>query len=719
MGIAQLSRTGLILGTAFVFILSVCRADDPLFLGGLAAALILGWLIRTKSFRMSAVDWAVVAVLGAECALLTASVNMSRSFIGFKILTQSILFYFILRIGFRSEHNMRSLLGTGCVVIGIMAWIAIVSFALFYDSATRVGFEEIYHFRSIYRPLGYLTNAWGSVLIGFLAVTVLALWHYRHRSVAVAVILFTIVVPVGFGLVISFSRGVYLALFLVGAGVLASMWMVRQNGMRIILMFLVASCLCAIALWPFRTEVLRTVGMTSTISQQRSIDGRMLSEAIACKLFKERPIAGIGAGNYSLGADPYLYQDTDRSFTSFAPDIISQLLVEKGAAGTAVWGVFGIVCLIVFLKQKRKNALAILIAVFLLAIVLREGTFPVFFEYSSLQVIVFTLLAVWQNNLPACHGGSGSCRYATLLPVVASLAIFGLSWNLYFIKKENAAAVMAVEQYNLSIADSHLRSRETLPSLINRSSLNWLHYDKTGNPQWLEAAERDLREAVRLNPRDVQLVYRLACVLQASGQYATALQLIEELVDRFPNNAQYNWTLGCAFQLKGFSEKAQKYLVTAIRLMPDLLNSQEWSNMTTTDTLLAQSVKQALIGTYRPYLNTDPIKLAKYGEIYYFYGEQDYSFLLLSEALKQLPNLSYPWYYLGMIFLNRSDTVQGRVCFMRAAFLSPRVRPAPDMAGIGLTLETGTPQARWMRSYRTKFVRWYQCQMVEAEYTFR
>ena len=719
MGIAQLSRTGLILGTAFVFILSVCRADDPLFLGGLAAALILGWLIRTKSFRMSVVDWAVVAVWGAECALLAASVNMDRSFIGFKILTQSILFYFILRIGFRSEHNMRSLLGTGCVVIGIMAWIAIVSFALFYDSATRAGFEEIYHSRSIYRPLGYLTNAWGSVLIGFLAVTVLALWYYRHRSVAVAVILFTIIVPVGFGLVISFSRGVYLALFLVGAGALASMWMVRQNGMRIILMFLVASCLCAIALWPFRAEVLRTVGMTGTISQQRSIDGRMLSGAIACKLFKERPIAGIGAGNYSLGADPYLYQDTDRSFTSFAPGIISQLLVEKGAAGTAVWGVFGIVCLVVFLKQKRKNALAILIAVFLLAIVLREGTFPVFFEYSSLQVIVFTLLAVWQNNLPACHGGSGSRRYATLLPVVASLAIFGLSWNLYFIKKENAAAVMAVEQCNLSIADSHLRSRETLPSLINRSSLNWLHYDKTGNPKWLEAAERDLREAVRLNPRDVQLVYRLACVLQATGQYGAALQLIEELAARFPDNAQYNWTLGCIFQQDSCSEKAQKYLVNAIRLMPDLLESQEWRDMAAADTLLAQMVKQALIGTFGMYSDADPIELAKNGKIYYLYGEQNRSFILLYEAVKQLPNLSYPWYYLGMIALNQGDTVRSGACFRRAAFLSPRVRPVQDVAGAGFTLETGSPQARWMRSYRTKFVRWYQCQMVEAEYTFR
>ena len=106
MGIAQLSRTGLILGAAFVFILSVCRADDLLFLGGLVAALILGWLIRTKSFRMSVVDWAVVAVWGAECALLAASVNMDRSFIGFKILTQSILFLFYpaYRLSVRTQY---------------------------------------------------------------------------------------------------------------------------------------------------------------------------------------------------------------------------------------------------------------------------------------------------------------------------------------------------------------------------------------------------------------------------------------------------------------------------------------------------------------------------------------------------------------------------------------------------------------------------------------
>lgn len=230
MEIAQHPRPGLILGTAFVFILSVCRAGDPLFLGGLTAALILGWLIRTEPFRMSVADWAVVAVWGAECTLLAASVDISRSFTGFKILTQSILFYFILRIGFRPERQMRPLLGAGCVAIGIMGWIAVVSFALFYDSATRVGFGEIYHFRSMYRPLGYLTTAWGSVLIGFLAVTALALWYYRRGPVAVVVILFAIAVPVGFGLAVSFSRGVYLALFIVGAGTLAAVWTIRRNG---------------------------------------------------------------------------------------------------------------------------------------------------------------------------------------------------------------------------------------------------------------------------------------------------------------------------------------------------------------------------------------------------------------------------------------------------------------------------------------------------------
>lgn len=711
---------GVILAAAFVFILSICRAADPLFFGGLAAAAVLGWLIHRGQFRLSVVDWAVVGVWGAECLMLVASVNIDRSFVGLRILTQSVFFYFILRIGFRSDCLMRRLLSVGGAAIGAMVWIAIVSFVLFYDSVTHAGFGELYHFRNMYRPLGYLTNAWGSVLIGFLSVTVLLLWYYRHRPEAMAVIFFAIAVPIGFGLVVSFSRGVYLALGLVGMGALVSIWKIRRSGSRVVLMFFVALSLCTVALWPFRADILRTVEMTGTVSQQRSIDGRMLSDSVARRLFRERPMAGIGAGNYSLGVDQYLYQNTDRSFTSFAPGITSQLMVEKGLAGIVVWITFGTVCLVVFLKNKRKSVLIVMITAFLPAIILREGTFPVFFEYSSLQIVVFTLLAVWQNSLPANHSEISQHLCVTLVPAVIGLAIFCFGWSMYSVTNQNARAVAAAAENNLTAAADYLdRTRESIPSLINRSALNWRRYNETGNPKWLRDAERDLRAAIRLSPRDVQLSYRLACVLKASGKGEPARQLIENLAARFPDNAQYNWTLGhVSYRQDNGSRAAQEYLVKAIRLMPDLLESEEWKDLAIADTLLAQSVRQTLMEESKTNAGSNPVKIAKNGKINYLYGDQNHSLSLLSEAVKQLPNLSNPWYYLGTIAFNQGDTVRSKLCFRRAAFLSSRVKPEKNPAGTGFVLDMETPEKRWMRSYQTKFARWYRCQLTEVEYKF-
>jgi len=74
----------------------------------------------------------------------------------------------------------------------------------------------------------------------------------------------------------------------------------------------------------------KTLSLNSTISQQRSIEARVDSSQKAIQLLKTNKL-GYGAGTYSL-VNSERFEDSDIPFTSFAPNCIAQLFVEKGVA---------------------------------------------------------------------------------------------------------------------------------------------------------------------------------------------------------------------------------------------------------------------------------------------------------------------------------------------------------------------------------------------------
>ena len=78
----------------------------------------------------------------------------------------------------------------------------------------------------------------------------------------------------------------------------------------------------------------KTLSLNSTISQQRSIEARVDSSQKSVQLLEDN-VLGYGAGTYSL-VNSERFEDSDIPFTSFAPNCIAQLFVEKGVIGTIV-----------------------------------------------------------------------------------------------------------------------------------------------------------------------------------------------------------------------------------------------------------------------------------------------------------------------------------------------------------------------------------------------
>ena len=99
----------------------------------------------------------LISCLNAACTTPAISYSLLSLF--------CLTVYFVLRKLFGSAQATRQL-QQGCYLpIGAALLLAICSFFVFRQSVLGVGFQDTYHFRFLFRPLGYITNVWAEVLL--------------------------------------------------------------------------------------------------------------------------------------------------------------------------------------------------------------------------------------------------------------------------------------------------------------------------------------------------------------------------------------------------------------------------------------------------------------------------------------------------------------------------------------------------------------------------
>lgn len=139
----------------------------------------------------------------------------------------------------------------------------------------------------------------------------------------------------------------------------------------------------------YQQEILTTLRMNRTVSQQRSLHSRVNELDATIQFVKNHPSGGEN-GNYTLSMDSYLYENDEAGVTSYASNLISQILVEKGWAGSLLYLLLLIVVLITICR--RKDIVAWGIGLILITYLFREQTFSVFFMSVPACLLVYTLL---------------------------------------------------------------------------------------------------------------------------------------------------------------------------------------------------------------------------------------------------------------------------------------------------------------------------------------
>lgn len=631
---------------------------DPFYIGALLLAFFLFREMKErKKLSLSFIDGCILIIwLYGLCSLLF-SVYPTNSFNYFKVETYCLLYYFLLRLLSKEPSKTNRILLTYSMLIGLLSVIAFAYFIWFRSAVFSIGFSELYNFRFLLEPLGVPNNEWATMQLLFMGTTLLTAYLYRNNR-RILTLLVCIGLLILFQIMTSFSRGIYISLFILAVGISLVLWrkLVDKRVYSIGLFFLGSAFIIFLC---NKEDVITTLKMTGTVSQQRSIDGRLNTFNATKQFVKEHPLGG-GSGNYLLLTDKYLNEGDQTGLTSYASNLISRILVERGIPGLLLYSI--LVITILFHCFRYKSKIAFLSLVILLAFAFREQTFSIFYSSLPCQVLVYTFIAIMhQRDTKQRTLDVRETKYISFTPLLVWIILFMITILRTQDAKHETAFFEAAKTGNIKLAATEIeKTGDKLPSLINRSMFYMQLYDATQDSSLLIKSESSIRQAISKNPFDVQLSYYLALIRYKRSKGQETRSALITLLNEYPNNTLWQWETFNVLYLNNEKKAASVHLATCVELSPRIMGTEIWMEHCRKDSAFIAHVKEILTEKIKTIkiAEVDPIQLAKYGKIASDLGETTLAKEYLYEALQQLPNLSIAWYNLSKIMAKENKRSQ-------------------------------------------------------------
>jgi len=643
------------------------QVNDPFYLKTILLLLAAFVVKPFGTYRWTMIDWAVLAIWGYDIISCFISINMFPSISYLPSSTNSFLIYHLVRYSF-TLANYRSLqkgfLGLCCIAVVLSCF----TFFFFYKNAHSAGFADLYPVRFLYKPLGYDTNSWNTILLGLLGVVVC-----QSKSKVVNVLTWTIVTL----LLLSFSRSIYITLVVFTLLLLGNMLKAHEKSVHIRCLLALAFSLLFVVGF-FYKEAKGTASLHATISQQRSSQSRVNATTAAFQTYKEHPILGVGNGNYTLAIDKRLNQDTNVPFTPFAPNWLVKLLVERGIIGILLFLVL-VGGIVFFLFARQNKQYKKFIGFVLIAILLKEMSQCTLFDNSTSLALFYILLAMYiPEGKAKLHKKNNGIRL--ILPIACCCIIMCFVY-----------AKVIMPFYEKSTAQ-----------LINQG-INSMHsYNKKKDAAQWKNAERCLLLAKELQPQDVQIDLMLFDLYSAKGMHRKARSYIRELVEAYPNNALFQYKYFAYLCKQGCRSEAFSHLEAALRIYPKLITLEEVEKMRNKYHHFFSSkklVKDAPIMNEQDY--------ACLGVLAFYLHDYKTAKKYCSRISLSMPNLFMPWLVLCHVYQQEHNIVAAEKCKRKFLYLSYGVidqRLLQDESRLAIPL----CQERFLyNGYKEKYQLWY------------
>lgn len=647
-----------------VVAMSLFQVNDPY---SLKLALLLPcavWGIWKQRLRMSLVDAVAVLLWGYDVVLCLTSINIVASISTLKTSTLCLLLYLTLRHTLTMPRCMR-LFGRGLwVLAGGTIALTLCSFAIFKESVEAAGFMETYSFRSLFRPIGYPSNAWATLLFLFIGVFAMS---YRAKIIGrkmygcLSVLAWCM-------LLLSFSRGVFAvgACFAIGL-----LWAIRMRRARIETAVFILVAAGAIGL-TFPQEVRTTLDFHKTASQRQSTQGRIDATEAAKEAFAAHKWFGVGTGNYTLAIDRTQNQDSTQAYTSYAPNIVVQILIEKGWIGIFLHVLVGI-GILVYCYRERKRADVRIGGIVLLAVFLKEMTLGTMASTPVTSLLLYVVLAWMQREKEdAANLSAGQYRMKAVW-ILCGVSYGGIMLSYIQLQQERKQIVLAQTAMQTGNRETAVHTIEQtgneVPLLINKSLVYMDAFRMGGDRSLLERAAQVLGDAEKRQREDVHIAYLQAELLYLQGSRRDAYEEMKELATCYPKNALYQYKCAEWAYTDSLLTEATAYLSNAIRLMPRILLLSEMQQFKEQSPAAYGRLVSDLLEE-SPVRESDPAGQARYGFIAYHCGQQEKAKAYLLQAVNEMPQLSTPWLLLGKIHKEEGDITAYEQCMQKYKLLT-------------------------------------------------
>jgi len=658
----------------------------------------------------SLLDISVLTVALVELLVYLTSSYRENSF---HALFEALLlysFYYVMRFHFARAFQAAALyIFLALAALALSCWV-FYNFIVQYQSFRALGLNELNNFR----PLIYLggpenmpTGEWMTRFILLLPFP-LILYLKFEKSAWLGPCLWGATVATCLAALLSFSRGMYVAVFAFLAVASGLMCFYKTDSLKkILLTNLLLLAPIAIALMPLRESVLTTVAMFKTTSQVRSYEGRAVLWRQSLDIVEDFPVFGVGSYNFPLHEVSYRGEADERIRTGRVFNCFLQILIEKGVVGIFAYGLlfyaFGKATLSKVSAEDgafEKKLLILLFSAFAAAVI-RD------LSYSSLLVSQGSAILLWlifadaaRRSASPAQPASRSTFHPRLYHIVALATVTMFACTIWKDQAMSRAesllreftAQVKNEQYTEAKTPIATAARLCPGNAQFHADLGLLHirqlrekFHVSGLLEQKSEFSRDdldeinfavdsLQRAIALSPNDDLYHHNLGWLFFSLRQPEKASDCFQKAVALDPANHLYHISLGLLDESLARKEEAFNQYLAALRLSPGIVDSKFFADLRERFPARAEGLVAETIRRLEDQLreSNSPIARAKLGKLYLYKGMPEQAMSMLRQAAEELPGLPLVWFNLGQVFEGREVYEQMVKCYNMSTLMDPR-----------------------------------------------
>lgn len=681
-----------------IFLLSFGDVDFLLYIVCITPIIvILSFLMQRREISLTILDVIALLWMLYEVYSYNFSIYKDNSITFLKNVFLTSCLYIIIRINkSNSETLFYSVLGG--LFICCINLVEILFFFIFVQGLSFYDLNDITQFRYLFMPFGIHSNEW---VTNLLIMLIFPMYFLLKRKVAVSknsiygkMSIYLSVIAINlilFNIIISFSRGAYLALF-IGGILCLILLLIKKMFSKIVLFSIILPILGVII---FIEPVKRTVLYNYTISHQRSSSGRIVLWKNALELYKTKPLNGIGTGNFPLvynGSSNY--NKENRPFTGRISNTYLQILVEKGCIGVVIYLILMLAISLYILKymkmkQIERGSKYFIICSFwgIIVLLIRELTFSSFFFSKFLILSLGIILAILSNIISEVN--IIRLKYSTLYMLIYIGVCSTFIVTIYRIDTANEYYIKFLELFDknkfssslpyiqkaclIKKTNSYYQSCKIL-NLIRLSEAETKTFKISDVGRSLEMTKFELRaiinelnSIIKMNPYDNSNYHNIAWLYFYIGDYQNCFRNIQ-IAESIGKNISIPYISAGLMYLHCRDEgKVRESFEEAIICQPDFVDSRLWHDFTTQYIGLSEAIIKSVMNRLK--CSSDPIEKAKLAKVLIYNKRYDEAYSILINVSNMLPNMSKSWHNLGYIYQVNQNYPKMIDCYNKAIFL--------------------------------------------------